>query len=298
MSDAVVRARERGLPLVALESSIWCQGLPYPENLEGARRVARAVEDEGAVPAVLAASGGEIRVGIDPDELADWCEARDAVKMGLRDLGWVLARGCRGATTVSASLAISHAAGIEVFVTGGIGGVHHGGRGHDVSTDLAALAEYPVCVISSGAKSILDIEATLERLETLGVCVAGYGTDRFPVFYAPGSRWPVTVRLDSVEEVAAAWRAARGFGLRQSMLVAHPVPREDGLDENRVDGWVAEATAEANRQGVGGKALTPFLLSYLANASDGATLHANLSLIVSNARLGAKIARALCGDRA
>lgn len=297
-SGEVVRARERGVPLVAMESSIWCQGLPYPQNLEGVRRVARAVEEEGALATVLGASDGEIRVGVDMEELAAWCEARDAVKMGMRDIGWVLARRCRGASTVSASLAIGAAAGIDVFVTGGIGGVHRGFGGNDVSSDLAALARHPLCVVASGAKSILDVEATLERLETLGVCVAGYGTDCFPVFYSPSSRWPVTVRFDTPDEVASAWRAARGVGLAQAMLVTHPVPAEDGLDEALVDRWVAQAMTEAERMAVSGKALTPFLLAHLHRASEGATLRANLSLIESNARLGATIARALVGDRA
>lgn len=293
-----MRARERGVPLVAMESSIWCQGLPYPQNLEGARRVARAVSEEGALATVLAASDGEIRVGVDQDELASWCEAQDAVKMGVRDIGWVLARQCRGATTVSASLAIAASAGIDVFVTGGIGGVHRGFGGNDVSSDLAALAQYPLCVVASGAKSILDVEATLERLETLGVCVAGYGTDRFPVFYSPSSRWSVPVRLDTPEQVASVWRAARSLRLPQAMLVAHPVAVEDGLDETLVDGWVAEAMTEAERLGVGGKGLTPFLLAHIHRVSGGATLRANLSLIESNARLGAKIARSLMSARA
>jgi len=293
MSAEVVRARETGRPVVALESSIWCQGLPWPQNLEGARRVAQAVVSEGAVPAVLAVSDGEVRVGLEDDELAAWCESRDAVKMGMRDIGWVLARGIRGATTVSASVAICAAAGIEVFVTGGIGGVHLDTGGHDVSTDLAALAEHPVCVVSSGAKSVLDVDATLERLESLGVCVIGYGTDCFPVFYSPTSRWPVSVRLDDPAEVAAAWRAARATGLRQSMLVAHPVPEADAIDAALIDRWVSEALAEAALAQVKGKDVTPFLLGWLHRHSEGATLRANLSLVEANARLGARIAGAL-----
>lgn len=297
-SPDVIHAREQGIPVVALESSIWCQGLPYPQNLEGARRVARAVAEEGAVGAVLAVSDGVLRIGLDETELASWCEARDAVKMGMRDIGWVLARGVRGATTVSASVAISRAAGIDVFVTGGIGGVHRGLGGHDVSSDLAALAEHPICVVASGAKSILDVEATLERLETLGVCVAGYGTDVFPVFYSASSPWKVSVRFDTPQAVAMAWRASQDVGLRQSMLVAHPVPRSDEIDAERVEAWVAQALREAAQRKIAGKALTPFLLARLHDASEGATLRANLALVESNARLGAQIARALHSDRA
>lgn len=291
----VQAARERGVPVVALESSIWCQGLPFPQNLEGARRVARAIEDEGAVGAVLAVEGGVIHVGLEPEILEAWCRDQDALKMGVRDLGWVLASGRRGATTVSASVAICEAAGLEVFVTGGIGGVHRGMGGRDVSSDLMALATHPICVVASGVKSILDVDATLELLETLGVPVIGCKTDQFPVFYSASSRWSVAPRLDEPAQIAAAWRAGRSVGARTAMLIAHPVPAADGIDSAQVEAWVDAAVEEAARHGVSGKAVTPFLLAHLHRVSDGATLRANLALIESNARLGAQVARALKG---
>jgi pseudouridine-5'-phosphate glycosidase len=281
------------VPVVALETSIWCQGLPYPENVEGARRVMQALEDEGACGAPIALDEGCVRVGMEPKRLEAWCQSQDALKCGVRDLGWVLAEGRRGATTVSACLAICEAAGLEVFVTGGIGGVHRGAGGRDVSSDLAALGNHPVCVVASGAKSILDIDATLERLESLCVALVGCGTDTFPIFYSASSRWPVPVRIDDPARLAATWKASRALGLRASMLVAHPVPEADGLDPMAVEEWVAEAVGEAESRGVAGKALTPFLLAWLHEASGGATLRANLALIESNARLGARIARAL-----
>lgn len=286
-------ARHGGVPIVGLETSIWCQGLPYPQNLDGARRAIRAIEEEGACGALLAVSDGNIRVGLESDELAAWCRDQDAIKTGVRDLGWMLAGRCRGATTVSACLAICDHVGLPVFVTGGIGGVHRGGEGRDVSSDLLALASHSVCVVSSGAKSVLDIEATLEMLESLGVPVVGYGTDVFPVFYSPTSRWTVTTRVDDPREAAVTFLAAREMGLKQSTLVANPVPARDGLDFQQVDEWVSDAVVDAELRGVAGKAVTPFLLAHLHQASEGATLRANLSLIECNARLGARIACAL-----
>lgn len=293
----VERARLEGRPIVALETSIWCQGLPYPQNVEGARRVESALAEEGAVGALLALDAGHVRVGLEADELGAWCEARDAAKTGVRDIGWMISSARRGATTVSACVALCDFLGLSVFVTGGIGGVHRKSVGsargaEDVSSDLWAMASHAVCVVSSGAKSILDIDATLEMLESLCVPVIGFGVEAFPEFYCHGHRWPVP-RMDHPAEVAAAFQAQRGLGINASMLVTNPVPVEDALDAAQVEAWVQEAMAESSRAGVVGKALTPFLLDWLHRKSEGATLRANLSLIESNARLGARIARAL-----
>lgn len=288
----VEQALSKDKPIVALESSIWCQGLPYPQNLDGARRVNATIRALGAVPAVLAVADGQVRVGLEDEELAIWCEWREARKVGMRDLGWALATRTSGATTVSACLAICSAAKLPLLVTGGIGGVHLGPI-PDISTDLQALGQFSVCVVSSGAKSILDIEATLEHLETLGVPVVGHGTDSFPVFYVGSSRWPLTRRLDDLHDVATAFRAQRALGLRQGMLVAVPVPPTDELPAAEVERWVQEATGEADRRGIRGQALTPFLLEHLHRQSQGGTLRANLALIENNARVGAGLARQL-----
>lgn len=287
----VKAAVDGGRPVVALETSIWCQGLPHPANVDGARRVAAAVRAEGAVPAVLAVDGGAIRVGMDDVELEAWCGARDADKVGSRDLGWALATGRRGATTVSACLAICTLVGLPVFVTGGIGGVHRGP--YDVSTDLEALARSPVCVVSSGVKSVLDVGTTLEVLETLGVPVLGFGTDAFPVFYSRQSPWTVMARVEDEGTVARAVAGHFGIGMRSSVLLVNPLPVEAALAWDEVEGLVAGALDAARSRGVSGKAVTPFLLAHLAEASGGRTLRANLALIESNARLGARVAGAL-----
>ncbi|MBM3463372.1 MAG: pseudouridine-5'-phosphate glycosidase [Armatimonadetes bacterium] len=289
-SDDVRAALNAGRPVVALETSVWCQGLPFPANVEGARRVNQAVLAQGAVPAVLAVDGGHIRVGVPQAELESWCESRDAIKVGMRELAWAAASGRRGATTVSACLAICEAAGLPLLVTGGIGGVHREARDTwDVSTDLDALARCGVSVVASGTKSILDVPATLETLETLGVPVLGYRTDAFPVFYCASSGHQVP-RVDDPAQAAAVVRNQRALGFSQGVLIANPVSAEEGLDPAVVERWVAEALGAASREGVSGKRVTPFLLEYLHGASQGATLRVNLALLEENARVGARIA--------
>jgi pseudouridine-5'-phosphate glycosidase len=297
LSAAVSEARRAGKPIVALETSIWCQGLPHPTNVEAYRRVSEAIRETGAEPALLAISGGRVLVGMEEALLGQWCKSRHALKLGMRDLGWALATRQDGATTVSASLAICAAVGIDCFATGGIGGVHlgnpdpnHTAASLDVSADLEALARYPVLCVSSGAKSVLDIEATLERLETMGVPVLGWQTDSFPIFYARHSRFPIAHRVDDLDAVAQAFTAGRALGSQRGMLLAVPVPEKDALDRADVDAWVDEAVHEAFRIGKRGAALTPFLLERLHQRSNGATLKANVALAVNNARMAAQLA--------
>lgn len=297
IAPEVQSALDARRPVVALESSIWCQGLPHPQNIEGARRVAAAIRAEGGEPAVLALDDGYVLVGMAEDELERWCVARDALKAGMRDLAWILAMRRRAATTVSACVGICAAAGLPLLATGGVGGVHRGAsETFDVSTDLDAMSRFPVLVIASGVKSVLDVGATLERLESLGVPVLGWRTDTFPVFYSPTSHWPMLSRVDTEAEVVRVLRAHRALGLPQGLLLAQAVPIEDGLDVDVVERWVDSAMAKARVLGVRGQAVTPYLLERLHEASHGATLRANLALVENNARLGARVARALLDE--
>jgi pseudouridine-5'-phosphate glycosidase len=291
LSGEVAAARARGGPVVALESSIIVQGFPRPDNLALGRALEDAVRAAGATPAILAVVKGRIHIGLEPAEL-DWLASADGVaKAAARDLGPLVAQGGSGATTVAASLAIARAAGIRVFATGGIGGVHpdHGGP-PDISADLAALARTPLVVVSAGAKSILDLPATLEALDSLGVPVVGFGTDVFPAFFAADSGLPVPARLDTATLVARAFRVHCGLGLQAAMLVVNPPPALAALGRDEVANLVAEAGDEARRAGVSGPALTPFLLAALDRLSGGRTRAANRALALANADLAARIA--------
>ncbi len=291
----VAEALAGGRPVVALESAIVTHGLPRPRNLEVARQVEEAVREGGAVPATVAVVAGEARIGIDGEELAAIAGREDVVKCGLRDLAPAAARGAYGGTTVAATAQLAARAGIRVFATGGIGGVHRDARDSwDESADLDVLARTGIVVVCAGVKSILDAGATLERLETLSVTVLGYGTDRFPGFYLTESDFPVPWRVDSAAEVAAVVRAAAEMGAdERAVVVANPLPAGEQLDPALHDRVLAEGLIAAEAAGVSGRDVTPFLLDHLALGTGGASLEANVRLVVRNARLAAEIASEL-----
>ncbi len=293
ISDEVKSALADGGPVVALESTLVAHGLPWPRNLEVGLRAEQAVRAGGAVPATIAVVAGQVRVGLE----RAWLErlARGGfAKANQSDLGLLVARGGDGATTVSATAFIAARAGIDLFATGGIGGVHHG-DGRDVSSDLTTMAAEPVVVVSAGAKAILDLAATLEVLETLGVLVLGFRTSTFPAFYQRSSGLPLEHRVDQAAEVASIVRARRHLGDRRGVLVANPIPEEAALDDAELRPAIEGALRQASARGVGGKALTPFLLAALAEATSDRSLDANEALVLANAELAARIAVALAG---
>ena len=288
VSPEVSEALKAGQPVVALESTIVAHGMPYPANLETALAVEGIVREEGAVPATVAVVDGAVQVGCDRATLERLASEPGVAKVSRRDMPVVMAKGSLGATTVSGTLIGAGLAGIPVFVTGGIGGVHRGVAGTwDVSADLDELARHNVAVVSAGAKSILDLPKTLEVLETKGITVLGFGTDEFPAFFTPRSGLPLAHRADTPQEVAAILRAKWGLGLEGGVLVANPVPDEHGFDAGAA---TEAALADAEAQGVEGKALTPFLLKHIAEATEGKSLKANVALVKHNARIGARIA--------
>ncbi len=294
-SPAVREALAGGLPVVALESTIITHGMPYPDNLETAQRVEQAVRDAGATPATIAVMDGKVQVGLHGHELERLArEAGTASKCSLRDLPLVLVARQDGGTTVAATLHIAARAGIGVFATGGIGGVHRGGAVNlDISADLPALAASPLAVVCAGPKAILDLGLTLEYLETHGVPVLGYGTDELPAFWSRESGFGVDAEADSPAAVARVLEAQRALGLPGGVLVCQPVAVEHALPREAVEAHIDQALAAAEREGVGGKALTPFLLQHVLEASGGESLAANRALVEANARLGARIAAAL-----
>jgi pseudouridylate synthase len=292
----VAEAVAGGRPVVALESTLISHGLPRPRNLDVAREVEAAVRAGGAVPATIALVAGEARVGLDEVALAVVAgEHGEVVKCGVRDLAPVAARGGHGATTVAATAHLAVRAGIRLFATGGLGGVHRGARDTwDESADLDTLARTGIVVVCSGVKSILDVGATLERLETLNVTVLGYGTDRFPGFYLGDSGLPVPWRTDSPEEVAAVIAAREGLGTDdRAVVVANPLPPAEELDRDLHDRVLEAGLAAAEAGGVGGKDVTPFLLDFFHRETGGASLEANIRLVVRNAELAARVAVAL-----
>ena len=287
----VAQALAEARPLVALESSIIAHGMPYPENLESAARVEAVVREHGAVPATIAVLGGEIRVGLDPQALEQLGSGPDVQKVSRRDLAVAVARGLDGATTVAATMIVAASAGIEVFVTGGIGGVHRGAaRTFDVSADLQELARTSVAVVCAGAKAILDLGLTLEVLETHGVPVIGLGTDRFPAFYTRDGGHGLDCRVDSEVELAQILEAKWSLGLAGGVVVANPIPRRHELQRELVDRALSDALEQAEEAGVTGKDVTPFLLSRMESLTGGASLEANKALVVANARVGARLA--------
>lgn len=297
-SPEVKEALEAGRPLVALESTIISHGMPYPENLEMAREVEGIIRSEGAVPATIAVMDGRCKVGLTEAELHLLATEKGVAKVSLRDMPIVLAKRTLGATTVATTATIAEAAGIRVFVTGGIGGVHRGNAGApaqvwDISADLTVLGRCSTAVVCAGAKSVLDIPATLEMLETLGVTVVGYGTDRFPGFYTRDAGHGVDARVDSPEETAAVINARAATGMPGGVLVVNPVPEADALDSAEVEQHLSVALADMAREGIAGKAVTPYLLARMKEVTEGRSLAANLSLVRNNARVGARIAAAL-----
>ncbi len=287
-------AREEGRPVVALESTIVTHGMPWPSNLETARAVEAAVRAEGAVPATVAVLEGRLRVGLAEADLERLAQARDVAKLSRADMAACLARGGTGSTTVAATMIAARLAGIEVFATGGIGGVHRGAeRTWDVSADLRELAQTAVTVVAAGAKAILDLPKTLEALETRGVPVIAYGQDALPAFWSRDGGLPAPLRLDTPEEIARAHLMRARLGLPGGQLVANPIPPEAEIPGEALAPHIAQALAEATAQGVSAKEVTPFLLSRIGEATGGAALQANIALVRNNARLAARIAAAL-----
>lgn len=287
----VADALATGRGVVALESTIISHGLPRPDNGPIARRIEDAVRESGAVPATVAVLDGEVRIGLDDEGLERVAADETVVKASIRDLAPVLAGGGGGATTVASTAHLAARAGIEVFATGGLGGVHRGAEeSWDESADLIALGTTPMTVVCAGVKSILDVAATLERLETLSVGVVGFGTDAFPGFYIRDSGHPVPWRLDSVEAVADVVRSRRRLGLTQALVVANPVPAEDELDPELHDRTLAAGLEALAAGGVRGKDVTPFLLGFFHEQTEGRSLEANVALVLNNARLAGRIA--------
>ena len=293
LSPEVAEALQNGKPVVALESTIISHGMPYPQNVETALRVEQTIRNEGAVPATIAVIGGRLKAGLTPLEIEYLGKKGTAVtKTSRRDLPVLVARGQDGATTVATTMIIAALAGIRVFATGGVGGVHRGAETTmDISADLEELARTPVMVICAGAKSILDLGLTLEYLETKGVPVIGYGTEELPAFYTRKSGFKVDYRLDTPEEVAKAFIAKQEMGLGGGMLVTNPIPEEYSMDADRINAAIDEAVADANRLGIHGKETTPYLLARIKDLTGGDSLSSNIQLVLNNARLAARVAK-------
>ena len=296
ISPEVQQALAEGRPVVALESTIISHGMPYPKNVETAMLVEQTIRDNGAVPATIAILGGRLKAGLSPEEIEYLGKSGRAVaKVSRRDLPMIVARGADGATSVTTTMMIAHMAGISVFATGGIGGVHRGAETTmDISADLEELAQTPVMVVCAGAKAILDLGLTLEYLETKGVPVIGYGTDELPAFYTRESGLGVDARVDTPEELAAMFTAQRGMGLKTGMLVTNPIPAEYAMDKATIDAAIDQAMRELREQGVHGKETTPFLLARVVELTGGDSLESNIQLVLNNARLASKTAAALC----
>jgi pseudouridylate synthase len=290
-------ARHLGTALVALESAVITHGLPRPYNLQLAQALEQVVRDQGATPATVALMDGKVHIGLSAEELARLAGEESGVqlpvrKISRRDFGIALARREYGGTTVAGTLIAARYAGIRVFATGGIGGVHRNAP-FDVSADLPELGRSPLVVVCAGAKSILDLPATVEYLETMGVPVIGYGTDEFPAFYARESGLPVTERAETPDEIAQIARSQWALGLEGAILVVQPPPQQSALPAAEIEGLIARALEEAGKAGIRGAAVTPFLLERVSHLSDGASLSANLALLENNARLAAQIALSL-----
>jgi pseudouridine-5'-phosphate glycosidase len=292
LDPEVHQALHEGKAVVALESTVIAHGLPYPANLETARSMEAVIRGQGAVPATVAVLDGRLCVGLSDAGLEHLATAKRIRKVSRRDLPVTVARGEDGATTVAATMTIAAWAGIDVFATGGIGGVHRE-PSYDVSNDLATLASVPVAVVCAGAKSILDLRATLEWLETWGVPVLGYGTDEFPAFYSRRSGLGVDVRVDTPQEAAGIIRAGRQMGLAGGTLVTVPIPQDEELPAEEIEASIASAMTEAKARGIEGSASTPFLLRWVARQTEGASIKANVALLENNAAIAAQIAIAL-----
>ena len=291
----VSAALQDGRAVVALESTIISHGMPFPDNVETALRVEQTVRDNGAIPATIAIIDGRLKAGLTGDQIRSLGERGPAViKTSRRDMAVVVSRGGDGATTVAASMIVAAMAGIRVFATGGIGGVHRGvGETMDISADLEELAKTDVAVVCAGVKSVLDIGRTLEYLETRGVPVIGYGTDELPAFFTRSSGFPVDYRADTPADIAAALRAKQELGLSGGVVIANPIPVAHALESDEIEALIDDAIGEMAKRGITGKDTTPFLLASIAERTDGRSLRANIELVVNNARLAAEIAGAL-----
>ncbi|HIY73554.1 MAG TPA: pseudouridine-5'-phosphate glycosidase [Candidatus Intestinimonas merdavium] len=296
VSPEVAAAIAEGRPVVALESTIISHGMPYPQNVETALKVESIIRENGAVPATIAILGGRLKAGLTPEEIEYLGKkGHDVTKASRRDLAVLVSRKEDGATTVTTTMMIAYMAGIRIFATGGIGGVHRGAQTTmDISADLEELAQTTVMVVCAGAKSILDLGLTLEYLETHGVPVIGYGTKELPAFYTRKSGFGVDYELDSPQELAAAFKASMDMGLKGGMLVTNPIPEEYSMDPAVINKAIDEAIAQANAQGIHGKESTPFLLAKVKELTGGDSLDSNIQLVFNNARLAAKTAVELC----
>ncbi|SBW09527.1 conserved hypothetical protein [uncultured Eubacteriales bacterium] len=292
VAPEVAAAIQAGKPVVALESTIISHGMPYPQNVETALEVERIIRECGAVPATIAIIGGRLKAGLSKEEIEHLGKkGHDVAKASRRDLAVIAARGEDGATTVTTTMIIAHMAGIKVFATGGIGGVHRGAETTmDISADLEELGQTPVMVVCAGAKSILDLGLTLEYLETKGVPVIGYGTKELPAFYTRKSGFGVDYEIDTPEELAAAFHAGQEMGLRSGMLVTNPIPEEYAMDPEVINKAIDQAIAEAKEQGIHGKETTPFLLARVKELTGGDSLDSNIQLVFNNAKVAAKTA--------
>jgi len=287
----VQKALEENKAVVALESTIISHGMPYPENVKMAKKVAAIIEEKGAVPATILMMDGIIKIGVDPEDIETFAQKNDVQKLSKRDLAFAMAQKQNGATTVSATMLIASMAGIAFFATGGIGGVHRGAeKTFDISRDLEELASVDVCVVCAGAKSILDLPLTLEYLETKGVPVLGYQTNELPAFFTRESGFKVPLRADSPEIIARTWHNKRMLNLSGGMVIANPVPSDESIDKSLIDTAIEKALEQAEIEEIHGKALTPYLLSKIETITKGKSLKANLALVYNNARLAAKSA--------
>ena len=296
IAPEVKEALDAGKPVVALESTIISHGMPYPQNVETALNVEKIIRENGAVPATIAVIGGRLKAGLSPEEI-DYLgkNGPSITKASRRDLPVLVAEGRDGACTVTTTMIIAHMAGIRVFATGGIGGVHRGAQQtFDISADLEELAHTPVLVVCAGAKSILDLGLTLEYLETHGVPVIGYGTEELPAFYTRKSGFKVDYRIDTPEDLAKAFFVKQDMGLGGGMLVTNPIPEEYSMDHDVINKAIEEAVEEAKAAGIHGKETTPFLLAKIKDITGGDSLASNIQLVYNNARLAAKTAAALC----
>ena len=299
VNPEVAAAVAAGKPVVALESTIISHGMPYPQNVETALNVEKVIRANGAVPATIAILGGRLKAGLTPEEIEYLGKTGQAVtKASRRDLPVIVAKGMDGATTVTTTMMIAHMAGINIFATGGIGGVHRGAETTmDISADLEELANTPVMVVCAGAKSILDLGLTLEYLETHGVPVLGYGTKELPAFYTRRSGFEVDYRVDSPEELAKIFKVQRDLGLKGGVLVTNPIPEEYAMDFDVINKAIDEAIAQSVKEGIHGKATTPYLLAKVKELTGGDSLASNIQLVYNNAALAAKTAAAYCALR-
>lgn len=294
LSPEVAEARETGQPLVALESTIITHGMPFPQNVDTARAVEAVVRDEGAVPATIAVMDGRLRIGLTGEELDRLGRAKGVRKLSRADLAVCIARGETGATTVAATMIAAHLAGIEVFATGGTGGVHRGAEeSFDISADIRELAITPVTVVSAGPKAILDLPKTMEVLETWGVPVIAFGQSEVPAFWSRSSGVQAPLRMDTAEEIAAAHRMRRQLGLGGGHLVMNPIPAADEIPAHELSPIIARAIADAGRHGIERKDVTPYLLQRIYELTEGRSLTANIALVKNNAALAAEIANSL-----